>query len=1246
MDVHYSGSNLMKSIIGGIVIIISINCLFPCLAAEAFQSDGARHDSADHNLILSIKEKEWLKDHKTIKVAGPKAFPPFRFFKNDGREGGMAADYMQLIAGRLGINLDIQPQMPWDEVLKRAEKRQIDVISCAGQTRERERYLNFSDPYLSFPMVILTRKDSRFVSGLEDLQGMRVALTRNVLTNDWLKRDGIEVVPHMTKSPLEALKAVSLGQADAYIGNLAAASYLIESNGLTNLKVAAPTAWGNYSLSIAVRNDWPELLSLINKVLASIDQETHIAIRQKWIKVRYEHKLDLEYVKRHVFEICSTTLILIIVLFLWYRQIRHREARFRGLIEHGMDIILAFKKDGTIIYQSPSVTSMLGYDPCELIDTPVLDLFHEQDIDKWKQLEPLLLEDSNPRTLEHQMQHKQGNYLFVESHFINLLKEKAIRAIVVNAHDLTWRKKTEDTLRIQRDLAVSMSWETDLSVILNRLLEGIVEIEGIDCGVVYLLDRRTGIANLTAQIGLPDTLMKDVSSYTPDSQQMRMIMKGEPVYRHFTEITPGNDGCFFEQQGFRTQAIIPVKYEGKVIASLHLASCSQNNIGEQNRNALETIAAQFGGILARVRAENALKENQRNLSNLFDALEDFLFVVRNDGTIIYYNPVVQRRLEYPVHELNSLNLFDIKQPDDRTQADAIMRKIQTGHVGELSIPLLKKDGSIIPVETRVSRGTWNGESVLFAVSRDITERINSRKALEKAKDAAETANAAKSEFLANMSHEIRTPMNAILGFTELLLEKTEEIRNLTYLKSIQSSGKLLLRLIDEILDLSKIEAGKLILHPESVNLYSLANEIRGLLYHRAVSKGLTLELDIKDDVPERLVLDETRIRQVLINLVENAIKYTHKGYIKLLVYCEDQQKSGSYPDNSPVSIVFEVKDTGIGIAQDQIPLIFESFHQQETHKNRKYSGTGLGLTITRKLVEIMNGTISVESSVDQGSTFRVRLRNVYQSENVTKPETSMDRNIMKIQFQPCTIMVADDIQSNRDLIRGYLEGTSLDIIEAVDGEQVLGQCKNERPALILMDLKMPGMDGYEIAYQIKTQPGFEKIKIVALTASAMKDTEQRAKTYFDGYLRKPVSKKDLLLELKKQLPCDIIEKEEKKSNDSQDMETFIKNIPDEELSDMAQMLKLIDTEFMPRWVSISELFFIDDVDAFACDLENMASRFGADAIFHYSHMLHDHVKMCDIDEIEGLIRKFPSIVDKYKNLITSKPEDIKSENLT
>ena len=283
---------------------LTILTLFLCLNSMAQPSSTVHGETStnptetlsenDNRMALSPVEKAWLATHHQITIAGPRSFPPFLFLNANGDLQGISADYIKLISKRLGISIKIAGNLPWHEVLNKAQMGEIDLIVCLAKIKEREAYLRYSSPYLSFPLVIISRKDAPFIGGIEDLHNKKVALVKKNITLVWLKNDGVDFIPHEVQSPLKGLEAVSYGNADASIENLATVSYLIQKQGLTNLKVAAPTLYGNYKLYMAVPKNMEILSSIIDKAIASISPKQATDIRNKWLTVRYEHGLRFQ----------------------------------------------------------------------------------------------------------------------------------------------------------------------------------------------------------------------------------------------------------------------------------------------------------------------------------------------------------------------------------------------------------------------------------------------------------------------------------------------------------------------------------------------------------------------------------------------------------------------------------------------------------------------------------------------------------------------------------------------------------------------------------------------------------------------------------------------------------------------------------------------------------------------------------------------------------------------------------------
>jgi two-component system cell cycle sensor histidine kinase/response regulator CckA len=424
-------------------------------------------DVADVRNLLDSSEINWLNSHPVLRVAGPRAFPPFHFYDVDGHVKGMACDYLDLIAARIGLKIDEQRGLPWPEVLTKAMDKEIDVINSAAQSPEREAYLLFSVPILSFPIVIITRKNAPFIGGIDDLRGMKLAFVKESVVFDWLRRDRIAVEPHFVGTPLEALTAVSLGTADAHIENLAAAGYLIEKNGLINLKIAAPTPYQNYTLHVAVRKDWPELVSIINKTIHALSPEQHTSIRNKWLTVRYEFGIRMEDIWKWVIMIAIPVLIAIMGITLWNSRLqkeiverqraeeslRNSEERLRMIAENTGSLIAVLDKTGRYEFANPAHWK-LGWDPGELIGTSGFHLIHPDDRDRLSSIfQTGITEELSTFTVEYRIVDKEGMVYSIEGKFDSIRSsEGMIEKIVFVGDDITERKQFQESLTREREV--------------------------------------------------------------------------------------------------------------------------------------------------------------------------------------------------------------------------------------------------------------------------------------------------------------------------------------------------------------------------------------------------------------------------------------------------------------------------------------------------------------------------------------------------------------------------------------------------------------------------------------------------------------------------------------------------------------------------------------------------------------------------------------------------------------------------
>jgi len=509
---------------------------------------------------------------------------------------------------------------------------------------------------------------------------------------------------------------------------------------------------------------------------------------------------------------------------------------------------------------------------------------------------------------------------------------------------------------------------------------------------------------------------------------------------------------------------------------------------------------------------------------------------------------------------------------------------------------------------------WNRKLSKEIIERKLIEeeleQLNAK--FKEAKEKAENASRAKSEFLANMSHEIRTPMNAIIGFTELLNEQLSEPRLKSYAKTIQSASNSLLTLINDILDLSKIEAGKMQIHKAPTNIFALADELSAIFMISARKKNLDLIVNVDKSIPQSLLLDEVRVRQILLNLLGNAVKFTQEGFVKLSITAQNVQE-----EKSKLDLLFMVQDSGIGMPHDQLEHIFDEFGQIQGQDSRKFGGTGLGLSISKRLISMMTGNISVESTLGEGTTFRVHLYEI-DIPSVIQAKQLDDKVVKDVNdfvFEAATILVVDDIKDNRELIVKNFEDSSLSVVVASDGNEAIEQFKSQNPDIILMDIRMPNMDGYEAAKQIKE---LSDVPIIALTASVMKnDFEQLKREHFDGYLRKPVLRYDLFLELSRFLKYRNIEHE---------VETKQKYLLSEKAQhNIVTILETIETEIRPVYSIALQNHNLADIKEMASSIHTLSQKYEIEILDLYATQLYDAIDAFDIIKIEQLLKKFPDI---------------------
>jgi PAS domain S-box-containing protein len=646
-----------------------------------------------------------------------------------------------------------------------------------------------------------------------------------------------------------------------------------------------------------------------------------------------------------------------------------------------------------------------------------------------------------------------------------------------------------------------------------QVAEGLAEVllSTLRLDLVYL--------RLSGQTNGPEIEVARTAGGSPPTDQTRGIGRALAPWLDGAGIDPAPTVPNPVGPGTVRVVVVPIGY-GQQAGVLAAGSHQADFPSGEDRLFLTVGANQAAAVLQRLNAEEALRESEAMFRGTFENAAVGIVHADLDGRWLRLNETFSAILGYTVEELLRLNWRDLTYPEDVPASIEQLTPLLQGQRRSYSMEkrYVRKDGSVIwgQLDVSLQRDAAGEPAYVIAVVQDITERKRLDAELRQAKEAAEAANRAKDEFLANVSHEIRTPMNAILGMAELALDTPLSAEQREYLSIVMSSAEALLRVINDLLDFAKIEAGKLELDRADFSLRRALGETLRALALRPHRKGLELACRIAPEVPDALVGDPSRLRQVLLNLVGNAIKFTERGEVVVRVEAGGEptpiEPDPSLPGPGPSQVLhFSVSDTGIGIPREKQETIFQAFEQADNSTTRRYEGTGLGLSISARLVALMGGRLTVESAPGRGSTFR------FTAEFGSQPHTPsgpLERPL--VDLHGLRVLVVDDNATNRQILEEWLRGWHTEPLAVADGFKALDALWSAvsvgRPfALVLLDARMPGTDGLAVAESIRRSPVLSQSRIILLTSDDLRgDLARYRELGIAACAMKPVPQEELL----------------------------------------------------------------------------------------------------------------------------------------
>ena len=1034
-----------------------------------------------NGVVLTSEERAWLKKNDgRIRFAPSPSYAPVCFLSADGDFRGITMDYVRLIESHLGFQFEVVSLNSWAEIMQKADAGEIDVVGNIQRTKERERNLFFTESYITIPNVIVSQSGFDVALSLETMRNMRLAIVKGYATYRYVEENFPEIVLVPVGDSSEALQMVSLGRVDATVIDLAVASRLITQQGITNLKVAGNVPEFVWHLSFASRKDEPLLHSILEKGLRSVSLSEAQDIQIRWISLGSNAPMWKNW--RFYAAIASIFVFLSLVVLTWTvslrrsiarqtKELRFNMAHMRTLVEAIPELVWLKDVNGVYLFCNKRFERFFGAVESEIVGKTDYDFVDKKLADDFLENDRIAMNASKPVMNEETVTYKDdGHVEDLETIKSPMFDDNGnLIGVLGVARDMTERKRTADELR-----------ESQLRFkALHNASFGGIAIH--DKGVI--LDCNQGLTEISGYameelVGMDGLLL--IAEQSREMVMKNIVSGYEAPYEAFGVRKNG------EEYPLRLEAR-NVPYKGKSVR-----------------------AVEFRDITNRRRIEEELRDRELRYRVIFENSPLGMIRFSSDGVILDCNDLFVDLMGSSKEELIGFDSCRRSGPE----MTLALKKALAGEVSSFEDYYTSVTGNkqtFLHVEFNPVNAGQSPTEVI-ATLEDVSARKQAQDELraakeeaEKSKELAEAASRSKTEFLTNMSHEIRTPLNGILGMLQLIQATGLDKTQVEYVLAAMQSSKRLTTLLTDILDLSRVEAGKLSVQSISFDLPETLEQVCELFRLTSEQAGVKLVCEADPLLPKVVKGDAIRLQQVLTNLAGNAFKFTTQGSITINAHVVNHEEADL------CRVLFTVADTGTGIPDDELGTLFDSFTQVSQGYNRKHQGAGLGLAICKRLVSLMGGSMAIESEEGVGTIFYVLIpfsidTSIQQASlPLEKPET--------LTVAGLNILLAEDERVNGLVTQRFLENSGHIVRTVVNGQQVIEALQEDEYDTVLMDIQMPVMDGLEATRIIRSGNAGEKCKnisIVAVTAFAMVgDKEKFLDAGMDDYVVKPIELKAL-----------------------------------------------------------------------------------------------------------------------------------------